>query len=431
MKKISRWLLICSVFLACKKEQVYVVTPPKSDFVRLKLEQVINDSTIVLKWSKFTGNNFKNYRLLRTAIYLKDGQFKTFKETVDYSSDIDHITFTENKMPFAKDITYSLSVVVNNTSNFLDSLRSNSSVQYQRPNSLITGYPVDVLINKQQKWLYVTHEKKVTLLDYSTGRPIASKEFPATIGYCGLGDFNGSNELYIPLYDGTVQILDAATLQRKEEIYVSGLDIGSVVAFNGKLYVSSTDLTGTSDRKGIKIYDRATKNLVGLAGYGVKTRLLPLEGTSLEMVDLNISVWPNYLNYHKFSADGNPISGTQNYSSEYYKVDPNIMRSFPDGSKFITSASGSVFNKSLDFQGYVKENGNYFDFAFNSDGSTIYAASYDKRIDAISYPALATVKSYTTIANPFKIFREGNTLICLSRTSESGPTYLLVEKINL
>ena len=428
MKKIIGWLLICSVFLACKKEQVYEVTPTSTDYVQLKLDQVINDSTIVLKWAKFTGLNFKTYRLLRKATYLKEGQFTTFTETVDESREIDHLSFTENNMPYARDITYSLAVIVYNPGNGLDTLRSGGMVQYQRPNSLTAGYPVDVLINKQQKWLYVIEEKMITLVDYSSGRPITSKEFPATIGNCSLGDFNGSNELYVPLYDGTVQVLNGANLQGKEKIYVSGLDIGSVAAFNGKLYVSSSDLTGSSNGECIKIYDRATKNLLGLAGYGSKTRLLLLEGTSFEMVDLSISIWTKRLNYHKFSANGTPVFRTQNYQDEYYYVDPVIMRSFPDGSKFITSTRGSVFDKSLSFQGYLKDSGGYSDFAFNSDGSTIYAAnSYEKKIDAISYPALAIIKRYPTIGNPYKIFRDGNTLVCLSRSN----SYMFIEKITL
>lgn len=431
--RTSLCFVICIIFLSCKKEEVIVINPATTvTSIQLKIDQVINDSTITLKWTKFTGSNFQKYRLVRNATYLKNGQFGIFSEPIDSSKDVDHVSFTENNMPLASEIYYDL-YVSKDTTQFNGGFQHVAQVYYHRPNSLVFCIPTDVLINKQTQRLYISEENKVTIVNYTNGRIISSKEFPAGIGFCSLGDFNGNTELYVPVNDGWLQILDAATLQLKDKIYVAGYSIGSVVAVNGKLYVSSSDMTAGGYNNCIKVYDRATKDVIGRTGYWPRTRLLQLEGTSVEMIDLTINLIPVDLAYFQFTPAGVPISKMQDPYHGDYIMDANIVRSFPDGSKFITSSSGTIFNKSLTFDRYVKQYGNYSDFTFNNDGSIIYAANaLQKKIDVITYPALNNTSSYPISFYPYKIFRDGNVIITVNKTyTNQQMTYLLVEKINL
>ena len=434
MRQFILYALLCSLYLSCTKETKEVVTiTPAATTVQLKVDQVINDSTIVLKWSKFTGSDFKKYRLTRTATYLKNGQFNPVTEPVDSSKSIEHLSFTENKMPLARDISYTL-WVSKDTSVFNQGFMPVASTAYQRPNSLVYGTPKDVLINTQQQWLYITEQNKIFVLDYNTGRIITSKDMPVSIGFCGLGDFNGSSEIYVPAYDGWLQILDAATLQQKDRIYVAGEMIGSAVAVNGKLYVSSSERSSGGYANCVKVYDRATKNLIGRTGYWDHTRLTLLEGSSVEMIDLTTSLIPVGLSYYQFTAGGVPVSKKEDTYHGDYPMDVNIVRSFPDGSKFITSGYGTIFNRSLVFDRYIKQfQAVYSDFAFNANGSNIYAAyATQKKIDVVSYPATTTISSYTTAFYPYKIFRDGNSLICVSKPQPGQQlTYLLIEKVNL
>jgi len=96
-------------------KEVIVVTPATTSSIQLEVDQVINDSTIVLKWSKFTGSDFQKYRLVRNATYLKNGQFESFIEPVDSSINVNHLSFTESKMPLAQDIYYTLYVSTDTT----------------------------------------------------------------------------------------------------------------------------------------------------------------------------------------------------------------------------------------------------------------------------------------------------------------------------
>lgn len=434
MRNLIPSLIFCFICLSCKKEteEVVVITPATDMTVQLKIDQQINDSTLVLKWSKYPRGHFQKYRLVRTATYLKNGQFSIYSEPVDSSTDINHLSFTENNMPLARDIYYDLYVKQDSTQ-YYQGFQQVARLYYPRPNSLVYGTPKDVLINRQQQWLYVTEQNKITVVDYTTGRVIRSKDFPVSISFCSLGDFNGNNELYVPVNDGWLQILDAATLQLKDRIYIGGYDIGSVAAVNGKLYVSSSDMSASGYSNCIKVYDRANKTEIGRTGFWDRTRLLPLEGTSVEMIDLTINLAPIDLCYYQFSAAGLPLIKKEDSYHGDYQMNPNIVRSFPDGSKFITSSSGTIFNKSLVFDRYIKQNGSYSDFAFNSDGSLIYAANASQnKIDVVTYPGTTTISSYPTKYSPFKIFRDGNTLICVGKAASGQYTnYLLIEKINL
>ncbi|WP_133055347.1 hypothetical protein [Niastella koreensis] len=424
--------MLCSVIASCKKEKEYVVNPPKIA-ENLQIDQVINDSTLVFKWGKYPGYNFKGYFLKRKATYIKNGVVNTYEEIIDSSADINHLSFTENQMPYASNLTYNV-YARHDGESIWDTAYFFGSVSYNRPNTLLSGTPSDALMDLQNKRLYlITDGKKITIVNYDS-RQVVSKEMPFTIGYCALGDYNGSSELYVPVNDGSLQILDAGTLQLKDKIYVGGTVIASVAAYNQKLYVASSNTTEPPHTNTIKVYDRATKNIVSSSGNGNNGRLLPLNGTSFEFVDLTIGFSTKSLNYHKFSSGGAFISETNNYYDFNSQLDASIMRSFPDGSKFISSYYGSIYDKSLSLLGALK-GGAYADFAFNSDGSVIYAANTNpQRIDVFGYPVLTVTRSYPVKARPFRIFRDGNTLVCVSIYGQYGNSaynYIIVEKINL
>jgi hypothetical protein len=430
MKKVTLYLLLGICFLACKKEEVIVVIPAQDE--ALKIDTVINDSTIVLTWNKFKGTLFKQYRIIRSATYLKNDKFALVYDTAFIGTDLNTTSFTETKMPLAKDIYYSLYIDRDTVPVF----QPVPGVVYQRPNSLLYCQLTDVLFSKAQKKLYITEPQEIHVVDHISGRPVLSKEFPTGIGYCALGTYNGSSELYVPMNDGWIQILDAATLELKDKIYVAGFGIGSVLALNGKVYASSSDRSFSGYANCVKIFDRASKTLVARTGYWDQTRLVALEGTAVEMIDLSINLAPISLSYYQFTPDGTPLVKKEDTYHGDYTMSATVVRSFPDGSRFITSGSGTIFNKSLVFDRYIKQysnyNDSYTDFAFNSDGSIIYAANGpQKKIDIIRYPTTTNTGNYPTKFFPYKLFRDENSLISVSRSNSSPQSYIVIENIKL
>lgn len=424
MRLLAFIFLFVISFLSCKKEEVVEVIPA-SRALRLNIFQVVNDSTILLNWTKPHKNHFQKYKLVREANYLKNGEYKTFYEPVDSSNNINDTSFTETKMPLARHIFYQLQLSKDTTAP-QGGFTQVVEVHYERPNSVIEEAITDALIDTQRQSLYVTTDKEITILDYN-GRYKATRTFPVQFGYCSLGDFNGAKELYVPRWDGWLEIYDAATLQLKDRIYIAeASSLNSVVAHNNKLYVHCNDkVSFSSDANNLKVYDRSTKTVVQQTGYTDNARIIMLAGTSVELIEIGFT----NLSYYQFTSTGTLVS--KKHVSGVGSINPNVAKSFPGGTRFIVSGQGSIFDKSLTFERHLKQYGNYSDFAFSSDGSVMYVQNGSGRIDAVSYPANVALSSYPTRFTPVKFFRDGNILVCLSRASASNWSGIVVEKINL
>lgn len=426
-------LLIAISFASCKKNVETIYQQQPEPFVpTLKVEKVINDSTIVLKWNKYTGNNFRSYKLFKNY-----GNFQNPQVELGEFANADSVTYTESAVPLSPKVNYTIEIKT-------DSFFYYSSVEYTRSDFFFGGV-TDVLINENAHLLYLlsAFEKKISLIDYSNNTKLFEKSFDVEFGASDLGDFNGTkNELYLPKSDGWLDILDASNLELKDRIYVHGTNVGSVVSHQGKLFVSSSDISVPHglDDNALKIYTRSDKNLIARTGLNQNTKLLMLQGSNTELVDLTLNIIPTDLCYYSFDANGKPLTEKKDTYHGDYLMTPQIFRSFPKGDYFITSDEGNIFDKNLIYKNSLPESyrHNYSDFAFNEAGNIIYASnSSSKSIVAISYPQLQPLKTYTTKFYPFKIFRSGDTLICICSTEQYNVNpfnqfaYFFIEKIKI
>ncbi|MEO3403250.1 hypothetical protein AAFN85_05075 [Mucilaginibacter sp. CAU 1740] len=423
-------------FSSCKKEienEYRIVYPDASPSkITLSVDKVINDSTITLKWNKTGGAHFKQYILTRTANIFRNGTFVQ-DYTTKTISNADSLTYTENSMPFAADIQY---IVYAQT----DSLKYNNyaSVTYHRPGTYQSAAFSDAIPDREHKILYLISREygTITAVDYINYKLIKTINAGISLGYSALGSYNGNNnELYLPTNDGWLYIYDTATLTLKDKIYVQGGVIGSVVTANGLLFIGSSDRSfgGFYDNT-VKIYNRETKKLLGLTGTWDNTRLMLLPNTQYSLIDITFNLIPTDLNLYTISAEGIPLTKTpDNYHGDH-ALNPNVVAVFPDGSHFITAATGAIYTKGLVYEKDIARAGNYVDFAVNNAGSVIYAASANtNQVDAIAYPSGTILKSFKTKLNPAKLFIDGNQLICITgdQFHTNNTNIFFVEKFNL
>lgn len=429
--------VILLVLFSCKKEQdIQIVVTPKSAPITLAIDQKINDSTLVLKWNKTNVKGFKSYNLSRSAKVFKNGLFTTINESLLSTSDANVITYTDNTMPFAIDITYSLSVVT-------DSVKNNkyASLYYKRQSAYPSAKFSDMVVDKDRKKLFLIDQEGggIRSINYSTQKLIASASTGIRVGYSALGSYNGvNNELYVPTADGWLLILDSETLATKDRIYVGGYAIGSVIAFNNKIVVSSSDNSyGYAYNNQIKIYDRGTKLVTGWTGDWGDTRLVALEGLNNEFIDITFNLSPVDLAYYKIDNNGVPLINQSDTYHGDYPLDGNLVRSFPGGGRFITGGTGTVYRKDLIYEKSLSSpyNQKYIDFAFNADGSTIYAAyRTEKKIDVVAYPSATVSQTLSTKLFPTFTFRDGNKLICVTSDNynyKNTETIIFIEKFDI
>jgi len=432
MKHIFFSLSLFLLLISCseKDNEIIVINPKKSAQGTLKLDKVLNDSTIQLSWSKYTGKDFKSYTVYRNCEVLRDGNFVFSSDEVKVFNNPDSLTFTERSMPFAANVSYMVRTSTDSTAKF------SNQVTYNRPGTYQIFSFKEALVNtdKNLAYLYDFNSGAISLFNYDTGAELVKTSLNTNIGYCTLGNFDNGikNELYVPTGDGWVYILDAESLVTKDKLYIGGEAVTSVLSLGEKLFVSSSDRSyGSFYDNSLKVYNRRTKKVISRTGDNNNTRLVYLEGSDIELLDITTNLLPTDLNYYKFNSDGTFHSWKEDTYHGDYPLDPALVKCFPDGSRIITGSSGTIYSKSMVFERRLSSGSSYTDFEFNQQGTIIYSASrVQKKVDAINYPSLTVTKSYTTIFNPFRIFRDGNQLICLT-LSPSFRNYFMFEKINL
>jgi hypothetical protein len=437
MKQLCIPVLASIIFLiACKKEQEVVNVLPKtsSNLLKVSIDKILNDSTILLRWDKSAIKNFKSYGLSRSARVMKDGVFTNVSELIKTYWSADSVTFLETSMPFANDITYTVTVVTDS-----GRIGGYGSVTYQRPNAYLQATVSDMLTDKSRKIIYLINKDNGTIIsyDYAASKVLKSATLNTPLGYSSLGNYDGgtNNELYAPTSDGWLLILNTSDLTVKDKIYVGGTNVGSVVALNGKLFVSSSDLSfNLMDTKSLKVYNRATKQVITRTGVWSNTRIAVLDSANYKMVDVTFNLLPTDLNFYQFGADGSLVKTFPDAYHGDHDLDGNIIRVFPGGSKFITAGSGTVYTDSLKFQTsltypYSRQ---LIDFDFNNTGDIIYAAfSQEKKISAFFYPSAIVDQTFSTKLYPRKIFRDGNDLICVTTDNSYSNPICFIEKFKL
>jgi len=434
MKFRGTLLIIVTLCLAgCKKEKIIEtkIVPAPGKGVSIKVDQVINDSTVVVKWTKYAGKGFKKYVLTRAAKVIVNGKLEMVNFPGKEYTNADELTYEDRDMPYARQIIYNLMLITDhiNTSAFATTIHIRTTAYAEVKFN-------DVQINRTAKRFYLSHSGSgsITAYDYAAGKVLKSVEVDRAIGYIATAAFEGKPEVYVPTNDGWLLILDGETLEQKDRIYVGGYNVSSVLAVDGKLIVSSSDRTYSSTgEQGIKIYNRAGKVLLGVTGYYHNTRLLYLEGSNYDLIDMTTNMIPVRLSAYWISADGVPQQKFHGYSAE---VDPAILKSFPGGGRFITSSAGTVFNRQLDYIKSITEPNSlrYSDFEFNESGSLIYGAVQNQpKVSELSYADNSVLRTFTTKLIPYRIFRDGSQLLVINREESdyNAPSALFVEKIKL
>lgn len=436
MKFLLSYLSLYLLLLMSGKKtenEVLIINPRKqANTILLKLDKVLNDSTIQLSWTKYPGEDFKSYKVYRSCEVLNNGVFSFAGKEVKVLTSPDSLTFTESAMPFARNIDYMVLLYTDKPAG------GSNQLTYVRPATYNQCSFNEAIANVDKDYVYLYNRQsgEISLFNYSTNTEVVKTSLKTSIGYCTLGNFDGGvkNEMYVPTGDGWLYILDAESLGTKDKIYIGGEAVTSALAINEKLFVSSSDRSyGGFYNNSLKVYDRRTKKVISRAGKNNNTRLVYLEASNIEMIDVTTNLSPIDLAYYNFNTSGDLQSQKSDPYHGDYPLDVGLVKSFPDGSRIITATSGTVYSKNLIFEKSLapRFGSTFSDFEFNSTGSIIYSAyKSQKKIEAIGYPSSAVLTTYGTKFNPFRIFRDGDQLISIS-AGQAPRNYFLIEKINL
>jgi hypothetical protein len=337
---------------ACRKEIVYVVEDSTPD-IQLQISQIHNDSSVSLSWNKFTMRNVRSVKLIRQWEKIIDAHFEFQNDVIMEADNTETTSYDDEHVPFSYLTRYVIEVTTTE-----GNVIYSTPAQHKRTKNIYQGFISDVLADTSAKIVYIFgHDQgTITAIDYISGTVVTSEQLEPFIGFCALGTFNGEKELYVPTNDGWVDIRNPQTLQLKDRIYVAGLTVSSVVSHNGQLFISTSDRGSTGLYSGaLKVYDRATKQLISRAGYSDRSRLLLFTGSNTRIAEISLNLLPTQLSSYEFNASGELLNGKDDNYHGDFMLDGIVVKASPDGKYLVSSQKGSIVDSSLVYQGALDD----------------------------------------------------------------------------
>lgn len=387
MKYFYFIFLLFPFFITCKKENTETVYV---NSITLN-ELIISEDSITLNWTALNSPYFLYYGILRF-----EGIDTVYLEGVNNVKN----TFIDKNVPYSPNVSYQIigyNVIPN--SNSKEKIKSNI-VKYTRPEiQTLQGSPTQIKYDETNNQLYLFEAKgKISIHDIISGKTIKSVNLNASIGECDLGSYNGVKEIYIPRNDGWIYILNAQTLEQIDQINVK-YEAGSVIFSNNFLFIIIPSLNS----KPLKVYKRATKNLVNEVGSRSILNLKKLPNSNNDFFE--ISYAQSITGIYNFDSSGQQILFTPIFTSEK-KIESPIFEFFPKGDKFISTNKGSIFsNECVFITDLIKDENPYTAFVFNPLNMQFYGAKANKTVEVYSeilYKYLRTIKTNSYIVKLFK-----------------------------
>lgn len=403
MKTISILLILITIYTSCKKENAPAQNSYPDKIVLNNLQT--SQDSVVLSWSVLSNPDFYSYSVIR-----KESSSDQGVAISNYNYDSLNTKFVDKDVPYTPYLSYQVIGYLWNG----QPIKSNE-MSYSRPEiKLIDIDPFDVQFDDQNRLLYFFEKGgKISIYNLQNNQIVKSINTGATIGYCDFGVHNGTKELYVPRNDGWVFIYNAQTLDVIDQVNV-GLATSCVVFNNSILYVSSSAWT----YRPLKVYSRATKNLIAENGDFDLTRFKRIPNSNTELIEITINIGPTDQDYYSFGANGNFILHRDDIYHGDYPLDASIFELFPSGNKYITSSSGAIYNKNMTFEA-VLPRGNLQFTSFCFDGlQSIFCGTTSKTVEVYSQANYFHLRSIPTKGYPYRIFKDGgNGFICVSNSS--------------
>jgi len=388
---------------------------------------------VILNWTEYSLSDFSKYEIYRGtgSCPLPSGVLLPIPaaELITTITEQQLTTFVDPLPPLEFEACYFVRVY-NVNGNFRD---SNQEMVVAPSGHIFEFVPSDFLKHPTKPFVYLIDADGRRIVKYDYERLIAVNvtETEGVTRFCAIGDLGFGVELFVPSSDGHVYALDADDFNLNEKIATGDPATAVVVDDSGIIKVSVRPSPWWDGP--VRSFDRSTGMLVEEGGEFDDERLRRVPGT-YEYISLTEGISPIDMNYYKFDESGNFLEYEDDVYHGDHPLDAKIFRISDAGDYLITSQKGSVFSadSALQYMGSLDLGDNLFsDFAFNDDSSLIYASTSNlKSIQIVSYPSLTKTNEIKTKGFPEFMIKDGDKIISLSRTIESGMTSG-VEIINL
>ncbi len=433
-------ILVASTAVSCKKEVIdkYELRPPSSKSLILNTDAQGDSRRVLLQWSKYNGKSFKHYSINRMARVIEDGNLVEKTSNIATLEDVNDVEYEDDLPPNAVWARYN--IVATEAESGTSVLSNFSQVNLDGP---YFGFPgleqVEVLIDIEAKLLYFVQlgSGVVSTVSYVDNRLVARDSIRRRLVPGTLAPPSGQQPkaLYVPTEDGWLYVLDPATLAIQKRLFLEELGISSVIA-SGSTFIAATHRGNYGGK--IKVYDRTTNNLIDESAYYSYVSLFKF--TEYPRTFFSITSVPAQLARFALTDDDKITSISEDNYNGDHPLRSEIVVVAPNGSRFVTTGQGAIYNNSLVHEQTLAPY-SYFDpayqhYAFNDDGSVLYAASADEfKIEQIPLPGKEVAATFYTSGHPYRLFKDGEHLVVVNMAqmlyTSPSDFYLSVEIIEL
>lgn len=381
---------------------------------------------IQVKWQKYIGELFASYTVFRTDDTTKVG------EAIKTYTNVDSVNYLEAHPPIKLKVWYYVKIT-----NTMGMSRISRFVEVENPCGRIFNYRPWLAIHHPTLpiiYVYDDYQMKLIAMNHVTDEILATYKLTTRTNDLAIDNNGFGMEVYVPVEDGGLLVLDALTLTKKKTINIGITP--SAVASNSSGFLFVIAGYGNWASNPARTYSRSTGTLLGQSkSYGLfggeKIQLIP--GTHA-FIAMSTSGSPIIRHYVEFNYRGEFVSENNDPWHDYHQMDGCNFKVSPNGKFMVTSSSGTVFGTTseLNFIGILDNGGHTLnDYAFSADGNTIYAGTWDQNsIQVYNYPTLRFTKEYITSGIPRFVFPYDGDLITVSLQNNSYTSFVF-EKIKI
>lgn len=374
---------------------------------------VAENGVVLLQWQKYALADFKRYEVFRSTDPLEQGQ------VIAAFSSADSVNFIDRLPPFESFVYYYVKVTNNDNYN-----RNSNKIKVEHPAGKIYYHLVtDAVHHPDEPVVFIIDHasQKLLSINYETQVQLSSVSLQGSAGKIDIGDNGFGLEIYVPGNDGFIRIYNASTLD-----YVTSITTGLAtrcVATNGNGYIVASVMPSPWWEQPVRTYSRSTGiNISGNPGSAFEGSIMRFVPGTDHVITISTGVSPTDMDYLEMDNSGKIIKLVDDQYHGDHPLDPFIFRISSNGEYLVTGSQGAVYSavSSMVYKGMIDRGAlTYSDYAFSSNGRTIYAGTSNRKsIQIIQYPELVRNDEILLKGYPKFLFYHKGEIISISKVGE-------------
>jgi len=392
---------------AIKVKHIDMTGPPKVYLY----PPVISGSSVILRWSKYKGDDFGFYQINCRYNTKPDEPFNGTISTGHNNSQGDTSVIFSLPWSFC---TAQFYIMAGNSSGSYNI--SNTREISHNIGMFFDGIPVQMLQHPQNNWVYLVFSDHTIIYDYQNKDVIASADIGSTSKFSDLGDNGSGLELYLAK-QSSINVLDGSTLALKRVIPFPHEILS--VASSGLGFLICSQVSAAPDVKPVQVYSLSQQSVIAQGGDPYDANYMKKVPGRNVLIACTRNGYSSELDYFEYNSSGSITMHRSVYNaSGGFSIE--VMEMSPNGEYFCVGNYGYFrqTNQEMISVAYLEDSEPVTDFTFNETGSIAWCCSDNSSvINEYHYPSGSIAGGHLVYGNPIHMAYRNNSCIVATRTS--------------